>query len=52
MTHRIDRTLPHHPALALVIHTQPRRDRTLDDRTPAQIRSQITPSPPPHHRHG
>jgi hypothetical protein len=36
-TPRIDLTLPHHPALGLVIYTQPRRLTTLDDRTPAQI---------------
>ncbi|WP_006243944.1 hypothetical protein [Mycolicibacterium tusciae] len=36
-TPRIDRTLPHHPALGLVLYTQPRRLTALDDRTPAQI---------------
>lgn len=36
-TPRIDRTLPHHPALGLVVYTEPRRLTTLDDRTRAQI---------------
>lgn len=36
-TPRIDRTLPHHAALGLIVYTQPRRLTTLDDRTPAQI---------------
>ncbi len=35
-TPRIDRTLPHHPALGLIVYTQPRRLTTLDD-LPAQI---------------
>lgn len=37
MTRRIDLTRPHHTALGLITHTQPRRRTTLDDRTPAQI---------------
>lgn len=36
-TPRIDLTLPHHPALGLIVYTEPRRLTTLDDRTPAQI---------------
>jgi hypothetical protein len=51
MTHRIDRTLPHHTALGVVIYTQPRRPAALDDRTPSQIqreahRSGGPPAPP------
>ena len=48
MTHRVDRTLPHHAASGLVVYTQPRRLTTLDDRTPDQIRraAQRTPSAP------
>jgi hypothetical protein len=38
MTHRVDRTPPHHAALGLVVYTRPRRHTTLDDRTPGQIR--------------
>jgi hypothetical protein len=34
---RLDLTLPHHTALGLITHIQPRRRTTLDDRTPAQI---------------
>lgn len=34
---RLDLTLPHHTALGLITHTQPRRRTTLDDRTPTQI---------------
>jgi hypothetical protein len=34
---RVDLTLPHHSALDLITHTQPRRRTTLDDRTPSQI---------------
>ncbi|ANE83332.1 hypothetical protein A7U43_27735 (plasmid) [Mycobacterium adipatum] len=37
MTLRVDRTLPHHAALGLVLFTEPRRRPTLDDRTPDQI---------------
>lgn len=34
MTLRVDRTLPHHAALGLVLYTEPRRRCTLDDLTP------------------
>lgn len=56
-TPRIDCTLPHHPALALIIRTQPRRLTTLDDRTPAEIERDAQaagthPSVPAHRRHG
>ena len=37
MTQRVDRTLPHHPAIGLVIYTQTRRHTTLDDRSPDQV---------------
>ncbi len=52
MTPGIDRTLPHHPALGLVVYTRPRRTRTLDDRTDEQIRaSRAAPGHGPNHRH-
>jgi hypothetical protein len=38
MTHHIDRTLPHHAALGLVVYTRPHRDTTLDDGTPGRTR--------------
>ena len=41
MTFRVDRTLPHHAALGLVLYTQPRRRPTLDDRTLGQIQDQF-----------
>jgi hypothetical protein len=37
MTHRLDRTLPHHTALHLLIYTEPRRCAALDDRTPTRV---------------
>ena len=46
MTQRVDRTLPHHPAIGLVIYTQTRRHTTLDDRSPDQVQAE----PPPHGR--
>jgi hypothetical protein len=47
MTDHIDRTLPHHAALGLVIYTRPRRHTTLDDRTPEQIRRDANSSHAP-----
>jgi hypothetical protein len=46
MTHRIDHTLPHHPALGLVLGAAPPRPTLLDDLTAAQN----TDAPPPAHR--
>lgn len=43
MTKRIDITLPHHPSLGLVISTEPRRNSTLDDRTPDEVQRDAEP---------
>ncbi|QNJ96566.1 hypothetical protein HZU40_34145 (plasmid) [Mycolicibacterium fluoranthenivorans] len=37
---RLDLTLPHHTALSLITHIQPRRRTTLDDRTQTQVQSE------------
>ncbi|MCB1286372.1 MAG: hypothetical protein KDB47_01420 [Mycobacterium sp.] len=53
MTFRVDRTLPHHAALGLVLYTQPRRRPTLDDRTLGQIQrdADTAGSPAREHTH-